>query len=383
MDGEKIVSTEQEQDPLYGETYLPRKFKSGLAIEGDNCIDVYSQDLGMVAHLDDGQLAGFTILVGGGMGMTHNQPETYPLLAKPLGFVRPEDLTETFVTIIEVQRDHGRRDNRRRARMKYLVEEWGIDRFRAEVERRLGRQLAPPRQLEWNHAGDHFGWHKQADGKWYLGVFIENGRLQDANGVFMKTAFREVVEKFKPGVRLTSQQNIIFADVTAPDRAGIEQILRGYGVPLAGDLPTVLLNSMACPAIPTCGLAVAESERALPSVVRRIYGVLAELGLGGEKLSVRMTGCPNGCARPYIGDIGLVGRTLGKYQLYVGGDFEGTRMNSLLADLVPTDEIHERLRPLFALYRDERNAGEGFGDFCNRVGLERLKSLSQPEPALV
>jgi sulfite reductase (ferredoxin) len=297
--------------------------------------------------------------------------------------VEPDQLADVFVTIIEVQRDHGHRDNRRRARMKYLVEEWGIDKFRQEVERRLGRQLAPPRALEWNHAGDHFGWHKQHDGKWYLGVYIENGRLQDANGVSMKTAFREVVEKYRPGIRLTSQQNILFTDVESRDRAGFEQILRGYGVPLAGDLPTVLLNSMACPAIPTCGLAVAESERALPSVVRRIHGVMAELGLGGEKLSVRMTGCPNGCARPYIGDIGLVGRTLGKYQVYVGGDFEGTRLNSLLADLVPTDEIHERLRPLFTLYRDERIDGEGFGDFCNRVGLERLKALSQLEPALV
>ncbi len=337
----------------------------------------------MVAHIDDGKLAGFTVVVGGGMGMTHGQSETYPLLAQPLGFVEPDQLEELFLTIIEVQRDNGRRDNRRRARMKYLVEDWGIDKFRAEVERRLGRSLAPPRPLEWNHAGDHFGWHKQYDGKWYLGIFIENGRLQDANGVYMKTAFREIVEKFKPGIRLTALQNLIFTDVKAKDRGAIEQILRGYGVPLAGDLPNVLLNSMACPAIPTCGLAVAESERVLPSIVRRIHGLMSELGLGGEQLSVRMTGCPNGCARPYIGDIGLVGRTLGKYQLYVGGDFEGTRLNTLLADLVPSDEIPDRLRPLFLAFRDERFTGEGFGDFCHRVGLERLKALSEPEPALV
>jgi sulfite reductase (ferredoxin) len=192
-----------------------------------------------------------------------------------------------------------------------------------------------------------------------------------------------VVEKYKPGIRLTSQQNLIFTDVGPRQRTGIEKILRDHGVPLAGDLPTVLLNSMACPAIPTCGLAVAESERVLPSVIRQIHGVMEDLGLGDEKLSVRMTGCPNGCARPYIGDIGLVGRTLGKYQVYVGGDYEGTRLNSLLADLVPTEEIAERLRPLFSVYRDERTDGEGFGDFCHRMGLERLKALSEPVAALV
>lgn len=378
LDHEKILSTQDEQDPLYGETYLPRKFKSGLAVEGDNCIDVYSQDVGMVAHLDGGSLAGFTILAGGGLGMTHGQNETHPRLGDPICFVKPDELLETFLTIIEIQRDNGNRGNRRRARMKYLMDDWGLDRFREELSRRLGRPLAPARDLAWPVAGDHLGWHKQHNGQWYLGVWIENGRIQDADGVNRSTAFRELVKQFQPEVRLSAQQNILFTNIDNANRTAVEQLLRHHDVPLADDVSNVLLNSMACPAIPTCGLALAESERAMPSVIRQIDAMLSELGLVNERLSVRMTGCPNGCARPYIGDVGFVGRTLGKYQIYVGGDFEGTRLNTLLADLVPTEELTTRLRPLFLRFRDERQEGEGFGDFCHRVGVERLRELSAP-----
>jgi len=374
LDGEKVVSTAQpEQEPLYGDTYLPRKFKSGLAIEGDNCIDVYSQDIGMVAHLEGGRLAGFTVLVGGGLGMTHTDRATHPRTADPLCFVEPDALLDTFLEIIRIQRDNGNRASRRFARMKYLLDEWGVERFRGELERRLGRRLADPRPLRWEPSGDHLGWHEQHDGRWYLGVWIENGRIQDVPGLAAKTAFRALIDRFQPGVMLTPMQNILFTDVEAADRAAIGKLLRTHGVPLDSEVSNALRHSMACPAMPTCGLALAESERALPSVVREIEAMLAELGLADEQLSIRMTGCPNGCARPYLGDIGFVGRTPGKYQIYVGGDFVGTHLNHLYADLVPVQELAARLRPLLWLFREGREAGEGFGDYCHRVGVEALR----------
>ncbi len=382
LDHEKVVSTQQpDEEPLYGATYLPRKFKSGLAVEGDNCIDVYAQDIGMVAHQEGGRLAGFTVLVGGSMGMTHNQPTTYPRAASPICFVEPDALLDTFLTIIGIQRDAGNRANRRYARMKYLIDGWGLDRFRAEMERRLGTRLAPPRPLRWQHTGDHLGWHEQPDGRAYLGVWIENGRIQDVGGRRLKAGLRALVERFRPTIWLTAHQNALFGDLPADRRAEVEALLRAHGVPLVEEVPSALRHSMACPAIPTCGLAVAESERALPSVIRQIHAVLDELGLAGERLSVRMTGCPNGCARPYLGDIGFVGRSPGKYQIYVGGDFEGSRLNQLYADLVPTEELAEWLRPLFVLFRAERQPGEGFGDFCHRVGIARLQALAEPAAA--
>jgi sulfite reductase (ferredoxin) len=375
LNDEKVVTTQQpDAEPLYGTTYLPRKFKSGIAIEGDNCIDVYAQDIGMVAHLDGGRLAGFTVLVGGGMGMTHNQPTTYPRAASPIGFVAPDALLETFLAIIGIQHDHGNRADRRYARMKYLIDAWGLDRFRAELEQRLGTRLTPPRPLHWKHTGDHLGWHEQHDGRWYLGMWIENGRIQDRGDRRLKTALRALVERFRPTVWLTAHQNALFGDLQAEQRGQVDALLREHGIVPIEAVPNALRFSMACPAMPTCGLAVAEAERALPSVIRQVDAVLNDLGLGNERLSVRMTGCPNGCARPYLGDVGFVGRSPGKYQIYVGGDFEGTHLNQLYADLVPTEELAERLRPLFLLFREQRQPGEGFGDFCHRVGVERLRA---------
>ena len=376
INGEKVVTSEQPKvEPLYGDTYLPRKFKSGLAIQGDNCIDVYSQDVGMVAHEENGRLAGFTVLVGGGMGMTHGNAATHPRVADPICFVEPDALVDTFLTIIKIQRDHGNRANRKLARLKYLIDDWGVDAFRAEMGRRLGCQLAPPRPLQWQGNPDHLGWNQQHDGRWFLGLWIENGRIADRDDMQRRTAFRELVAHFRPEVRLTAQQNILFGGFQADERAAVEDLLRAHGVPLVEQIPAALRFALACPAIPTCGLALAEAERALPAVIRRIDAVLADLGLGDERLSVRMTGCPNGCARPYLGDIGFVGRTPGKYQVYVGGDFEGTRLNALLADMVPAEDLAARLRPLFILFREERQPGEGFGNFCHRTGIERLRSL--------
>lgn len=379
LDHEKLVSTEQAEEPLYGNVYLPRKFKSGLAIEGDNCIDVYSQDIGMVAHIDNDHLAGFTVLVGGGLGKLHTDPNTKPRLGDPICFVEPDQLLDTVLHIIRLQRDHGNRISRRQARMKYLIANFGLDRFRDELRRRLGKPLAPPRELHWEGTDDHLGWHEQHDGRWYLGVWVENGRIGNADGLQQKTAFRKLVEQFKPGVRNTPQQSILFTDIDESQRADIDRLLRTHGVPVVGDLPTALRYSMACPAIPTCGLALAESERTLPSVIRQIEAILEEEGLANERISVRMTGCPNGCARPYLGDIGFVGRTVGRYQVYLGGDFEGTRLNRMVADMVPVDQLAERLRPLFLLWREERCDGETFGDFCFRVGVERLRAIAFPE----
>src|SRR5581483_1169574 len=352
LDHEKIASTEEELDPLYGDVYMPRKFKTAFAIEGDNCVDAYSNDIGTVAHVEQDHVAGYTFLVGGGMGMTHTDRNTRPRVADPLAFVEPDELVDTFLAIMKVQRDCGNRISRRQARMKYLIANVGLDRFRREVERWVGHRLAPPRELHWDETGDHLGWHQQYDGRWFLGVWIENGRIRDVDGLAMRSGFRELVRQFDPGIRLTAQQNILFTDIADEQRPAVEALLRKYGVALVEDVPNALRYSMACPAIPTCGLALADAERALPAVVRRIQATLSELGLENERLSIRMTGCPNGCARPFLGDVGLVGRTPGKYQIYLGGDFQGTLLNRLLADLVPVDQIADRLRPIFQLFRD-------------------------------
>jgi len=376
LNGEKLISSEQPDDePLYGKGYLPRKFKSGLAFPGDNCIDVYSQDIGMVAVMERETLEGFVILAGGGLGMTHGKVETFPRLADPIAFVQPDELVRTVETIITIQRDHGDRQNRRHARMKYLLHEWGVDRFRDEMERRLGHGLQPPRPLRWQKVEDHLGWCRQADGRWFLGVWVENGRIKNGGEVRRKAAFRRLLERFPFGVRLTPQQNILFTDIADHQRPVVERILGDHQLPLADQLPNALRYSMACPALPTCGLALAEAERALPPLVRQLEAILSELGLAEEKLSIRMAGCPNGCSRPYIGDIGFVGRTLNKYQIYLGGDFTGTRLNELYADMVPLDRLADALRPLLVFYRDHRTPGEGFGDFCHRVGRDTLQAI--------
>ncbi len=379
LDHEKIASTEQEKDPLYGELYMPRKFKSAITVEGDNCVDIYSNDIGIVAHLDGQHVSGYTFVVGGGMGMTHTDKNTRPRVADPICWVPPDQLVDTFLSIMKVQRDNGNRISRRQARLKYLIANNGVARFKQAMEQWVGHRLADPRELHWENTGDHLGWHQQLDGRWFLGVWVENGRIKDVEGLTQKAAFNEVISKFNPGVRLTAQQNILFTDIPENQKGAVEEVLRKHGVPMVDEVPNALRYSMACPAIPTCGLALAESERALPPVIRKIEAVLSETGLADERLSVRMTGCPNGCARPFLGDIGFVGRTPGKYQVYVGGDFEGTTLNRLLADLVPVDQIPDRLRPLFELFRDERQGKEGFGDFCRRTGVERLRSLAFPE----
>jgi sulfite reductase (ferredoxin) len=379
LDGEQIDAGQEAgeiEEPIYGKAYLPRKFKIGIAPPGDNCIDVYTQDIGLVAVVWDDVLQGFNVLVGGGMGMTHNKPNTFPRLADPLAFVTPEQVIPVVEHIVCIQRDYGDRANRKHARMKYLIHEWGLERFRDELERRLGYALrpvvlVPPLQLDL-----HLGWHQQGDDRWYLGISVENGRIQDLDGMHLKTGLREVITTFRPGVRLSPNHDILLTDVHDDEKVAVEVMLRKYGMQSDADLSNVQKYSMACPALPTCGLALAEAERALPSVINQLETEMARLGLQDETMTVRMTGCPNGCARPYVADLAFVGRSLDKYVVYVGGRTDGTRLNQSFKDLVPTDALVDTVLPLFVFYEQEREPGESFGDFCARVGIEALQTFT-------
>ncbi|HEX6478903.1 MAG TPA: NADPH-dependent assimilatory sulfite reductase hemoprotein subunit, partial [Ktedonobacteraceae bacterium] len=377
VDGEQVKTVERPEDevvePIYGPTYLPRKFKIGVAFPGDNCIDVYTQDIGLVASIKNDQLEGFTVLIGGGMGMTHGKTETHPRLAAPLCFATVDEVLEVVETIVTIQRDYGDRQNRKHARMKYVVEERGIPWFRDELERRSGHGVQDPRELTWHDVEDHLGWHEQGDGRWFLGLYVENGRVKDDETMRLRTALRHVIAEFHPGISLTAQQNILLTDITEAQRGPIKVLLASYGIAMDPAEVGTRRLAMACPAMPTCGLALAEAERALPTVIREIEADLQALGLASEPLSVRMTGCPNGCARPFMGDIGFVGRTKDVYNIYVGGDLLNTRLNILYAPSVHTNDLAPTIRPLLVLWRDEREPEEAFGDYCYRVGIDYLQ----------
>jgi sulfite reductase (ferredoxin) len=380
IDGEQvdIVSLHEgdEIEPIYGPTYLPRKFKIGVAFAGDNCIDVYTQDIGLVAALEGERLGGFTILVGGGMGMTHGKTQTFPRLATPLCYATVDEVLPVVETIVMIQRDYGDRQNRKHARMKYVVEERGIAWFRAELERRLGHSVQDPRTISWHDVEDHLGWHTQDDGRWFLGLYVENGRIKDDDTMQLRSGLRHAIEEFRPNIRLTAQQNILFTDLAETQRGPLMDLLAQYGIPTDPAEIGIQRFAMACPALPTCGLALAEAERALPAVIRQIEVDLHALGLGNEPLSVRMTGCPNGCARPFMGDIGFVGRSKNLYNIYVGGDQVNTRMNTLYAADVQFDDLAKTVKPLLQSWREERLPGEAFGDFCHRVGVEYLRACT-------
>ncbi len=373
LDGEKIASGEPDEEPLYGQTYLPRKFKLAIAIEGDNCVDVYANDLGIVAHRDGDTLLGYTLLVGGGMGRNHTKADTYARAASPLCFVTPEQLIDAAIAIVSIQRDHGNRTDRQHSRFKYLIDKVGLPWFKEELERRLGTSLSEPRALHFEGTSDHLGWQAQGDGRFALGIFIENGRIIDREGFQIKTALREIMTRFQPEIHLTTSQNLILCDLEAQDRQEIEATLKKYGVKLTEEITNVRRFSMACPSMPTCGLAIAESERALPDLISQIEQVVAELSLQEERFTIRMTGCPNGCARPYIGDIGLVGRAPGKYDVYLAGDFYGTHLNERFKETVPIQEIPGLLRTLLEDFKVHRTAQEMFGDYCARIGIATLQ----------
>jgi sulfite reductase (ferredoxin) len=311
LNGERVrtVAAHDETEPLYGSTYLPRKFKIGVAHAGDNCVDVFTQDIGLVAHERDGAVEGYTVLVGGGMGSTHGKSETYPRLGTPLCFVSASEATHVVETIVTIQRDHGDRANRRHARMKYLIQERGIDWFRTELERRLGCLVADPKPVRWSGVDDHLGWHEQGDGRWYLGLYVENGRIKDDDSCRMQSALRNLVDWLRMPLRLTGQQNILLTGIEAHSKPLVDALLASHGVTADPKRLGIRRDAMACPALPTCGLALADAERALPAVVAEIEDDARARGVDAERISIRMTGCPNGCARPYMGDIGFVGRS--------------------------------------------------------------------------
>lgn len=385
-----------EEDPIYGKAYLPRKFKTGIALCDDNCIDVYDQDLGLLAVTQSGQLAGFNVLVGGSMGTTPSDDRCFPALAKRMAFIQPEHVLPVATAIVLVQRDFGNRTDRKQARMKYLIHNWGLPKFKAAVEEYLSqgesicgipigtvpRPLASPHPADVTCLDDHLGWHDQGDGKWFLGIPIENGRVKDDGALRLKSGLRELFSRFCPTGRLTAHQNILLCDLEPTRRPEIERLLADYGIPTVERISTVRRFSFACPALPTCGLAITESERVLPDVMTRLESELGRLGLSEKQFTVRMTGCPNGCARPYNSDIGLVGRSVdgktgeGKYTIFVGGNLIGTRMNRIYKDLIPMGRIVDELRPLLVYYKNSQQGAETFGDFCDRIGVEKLQQFA-------
>jgi sulfite reductase (ferredoxin) len=377
-DAEAGDADEAEVEPLYGATYLPRKFKVGMAFPGDNCIDAYTQDIGVVPHVaDDGSVEAATLIVGGGLGMTHKKPATYPKLGDPVATVAPDELVEVVKAIVGIQRDHGDRGDRTHARMKYLVDDWGLAAFRAEVELRLGRALPAPRALEWSSTDDHLGWRPQGEQDsqptWTLGVRVPNGRIADGGEAQLRTGLRRAVERFGLGVRFTPRQDVVLTGIAGADAEAVETELRSQGVALAGEYTPLARHAMACPAMPTCGLAIAEAERSMPDLVEALDAKLAAYGLEEQAIHVRLTGCPNGCARPYSTEVGVVGSGKDAYVLFLGGNAEGTRLGSVYAERVGLGEVPEVLEPVLGAYAAERRGSEAFGDFCHRVGVEGLQ----------
>lgn len=359
-------------EPIYGKTYLPRKFKLAIGLPGDNSVDVYANDIGLLAITEDWKVVGYNMVVGGSFGVTPSAKKTFPAVATPMCYIDAARVVDLCIAIVKVQRDYGNRADRKVARMKYLIHDWGLERFHSKVEEYFGDSLEPLRPIGVHGFNDGMGWHEQGDGKWFYGLNVENGRIKDTDTMRLKTALREICEVSRYPIRLTPHQSIIFCDVAPEDREQLEATLRRHGVPLTEDYTTVRRWSMACPALPTCGLAVTESERVLPEMIGELEAEVQKLGLQDEVFTTRMTGCPNGCARPYNSDIGLVGKTKDKYTIFLGGRVFGDRLNFIYKDLVPTAEVVSTLAPVLRYFKDARESGESFGDFCHRVGKDAL-----------
>lgn len=372
LDGEKVEGSggqaKKDKEPIYGEHYLPRKFKIVLVVPPDNDADIFAHDLGYIAIVEDGKLVGYNVTVGGGMGMTHGDEETFPRLADVFGFCTPDQAVKVAEHVMTTQRDWGNRENRKRARLKYTIEDRGLDNFRKEVEKRLGAKLGKPKPFQLTHTGDAIGWRQGEDKKWHFTLFVENGRIKDSGDFRLRTALREIAGLGIVDFVLTGNQNLVIANVPSRSKSKIEKLLTSHGVAL--DVSTAMrAHSMACVALPTCGLALAESERVLPGLITKLEETVEASGLRDDAIVVRMTGCPNGCARPYMAEIGFVGRNPGIYNLYLGAAFDGTRLSKLYAQDVKEDEALELLRPLIAAYAKEREEGERFGDFVVRTGV--------------
>ena len=397
LDGEKVISAEEAPEvktarqkdtnginkndpiePIYGQHYMPRKFKIGVTVPGDNSIDIYTNDLGLVVITDaNGELQGFNILAGGGLGRTHNKEETFPRMADPIGYVDKEEVYDLVKAIVATQRDYGDRGDRRHARMKYILEEWGVEKFRSTVEGYFGQKIAPYQPLpDWKYQ-DFLGWNEQGDGKLFFGLSVENGRVKNEGSFQLKTALKVIIERFQLPMRLTANHNIILYEIEPKDQQAIEAILKEHGIITnPAEIDPLTRYSMACPAWPTCGLAITESERILPSVIERIRTLLNRLGLSKEEFVIRMTGCPNGCARPYMAELGFVGSAPNSYQLWLGGTADQTRLARPYLDKMAIDDLEKVLEPIFVYFQQDQQNNETFGEFCHRVNFPALQAFS-------
>ncbi|TRT90504.1 MAG: sulfite reductase, ferredoxin dependent [Microcystis aeruginosa Ma_AC_P_19900807_S299] len=397
LDGEKVISAEEAPEvkasrqkdtnginkndpiePIYGQHYMPRKFKIGVTVPGDNSIDIYTNDLGLVVITDaNGELQGFNILAGGGLGRTHNKEETFPRMADAIGYVDKEEVYDLVKAIVATQRDYGDRGDRRHARMKYILEEWGVEKFRSTVEGYFGQKIAPYQPLpDWKYQ-DFLGWNEQGDGKLFYGLHVENGRVKNEGSFQLKTALKVIIERFQLPMRLTANHNIILYEIEPKDQEAVESILKEQGIITnPAEIDPLTRYSMACPAWPTCGLAITESERILPSVIERIRTLLNRLGLTKEEFVIRMTGCPNGCARPYMAELGFVGSAPNSYQLWLGGTADQTRLARPYLDKMAIDDLEKVLEPIFVYFQQDQQNNETFGEFCHRVNFPALQAFS-------
>lgn len=399
LDGEKYLSAEEHPDvkaarqrngngtifhdkeePIYGSTYMPRKFKCCVTVPGDNSVDLFSQDVALVVIADENHnLEGFNVYVGGGMGRTHNKEETFARLADPIGYVAKDDVFDLLKAIVATQRDYGDRAQRRHARMKYLLHDWGVEKFRQTLEGYFGKSVEPFRPLPEFKYEDYLGWHEQGDGKVFVGISIENGRIKDDETLQLKSALRQIEQQFALPMRLTPNHNIIIYEIEPALQREIQEILDRNGILGENEIDPMVRYSMACPALPTCGLAITESERMLPSVMDRIRTLLTKVGLPNEHFVVRMTGCPNGCARPYLGEVAFVGRAPGSYQVWLGADPNQTRLAHPYLEKMSADDLEATFEPLLVYFKRERQRQpepESFGDFCDRVGFENLRKFA-------
>lgn len=396
LDGEKAVTGEEDPEvvaarkrningsniedspePIYGTYYLPRKFKICVTVPGDNSVDLFSQDVALVVITNDqGELEGFNVYAGGGLGRTHGKEETFPRLADPIGYVDKADVYDVVKAIVATQRDYGDRSDRRHSRMKYLVEEWGVEKFRAKVEEYFGKAIQPSRPLPEFEFKNYLGWHAQGDGKLFYGISIQNGRIKDDSGFRLKTALRKIVSKFNLPMLLTPSQNVLLYDIKPEDRQRINRLLREHGVERPDTIDPLVRDAMACPALPTCGLATAESERVSLPVLTRIRLLLDKVGLPNESFIVRMTGCPNGCARPYLAELAFVGNGPNTYQVWMGAAPNQTRLAKVFIEKMNMDDLETVFEPVFVLFKKERKPGESFGDFCDRYGLDRIHEFT-------
>jgi sulfite reductase (NADPH) hemoprotein beta-component len=370
LDEEKIAER-TEEDPLYQDRYLPRKFKIGIAIPPNNDVDAFANDIGLIAIIENNELKGFNIAIGGGLSSTHGNPDTYPRLATVIGFTDTEEKTMKAVyEILTVQRDYGNREDRKKARLKYTLDKYGVDFFKEELEKRIGFKLEPARPFKFQERRDYYGWEKNHEGLWYYTLFIENGRVLDTDDLKMKTALLLIAESGKANFRFTCNQNLILSDIKEEDKASVEAILESYGlIAHTENASRLRKNAMACVALNTCPLALAEAQRYLPSLISKLEPLYKKHGLEDQDIIVRMTGCPNGCARSYLAEIGFVGTALGKYNMHIGADNQGYRLNKIYKESIEEAQIIQEVDSLFALYASERKQGESFGDYVVRKEL--------------